>query len=265
MIRQKRYLIVLLALMTVLTACHQRGNSQAGRDESAEAKELLQGIWMDDATEDVVFRMKGDSVYYPDSTSMPAYFKVVGDMLYIGTNASYHIEKHTEHLFWFTGTDGNIVKLVKKDDADEQVFADNTAQVQQYTHVIKRDTVTIYNGHRYHLYIAINPTRYKVVRHTLNADGLDVENVYFDNIIHLSIFEGNREIFSRDFRKQLYQKGVPAQFYSQSVLNDMTFDSVGADGFHVNVSLCTPGDASCYLMEHVISFQGTMSTQLLEY
>ncbi|MBQ1880221.1 MAG: DUF4738 domain-containing protein, partial [Lachnospiraceae bacterium] len=34
--------------------------------------------------------------------------------------------------------------------------------------------VVNYEGKRYHLYIAVNPTKYKVVRHTLNDDGLDV-------------------------------------------------------------------------------------------
>ena len=36
--------------------------------ESREAKALLQGTWMDNETEDVLFRMKGDTVYYADST-----------------------------------------------------------------------------------------------------------------------------------------------------------------------------------------------------
>jgi hypothetical protein len=72
-------------------------------------------------------------------------------------------------------------------------------------------------------------------------------------------------LFSRDFRKQQYQQRVPAQFFQQAVLNNMEYDSADSKGFHMNVSLCTPGDASCYLIEHVISFDGQVSTQLLEY
>jgi len=258
--------LIILCVLTfaIFVGCGQKTADQL--PESQEAKQLLQGIWSDEETESLVFQMRGDSVYYPDSTSMPAYFRVYDDTLYIGSSARYHIEKHTEHLLWFKGGDGELVKLVKDDGEEEQeTFERNKAQILSLTDVLKKDTVVSYNGNRYHLYVAINPTKYKVVRHTLNEDGLDVENVYYDNIIHLSIFNGATQIFSRDFRKQQYQQRVPAQFLEQAVLNNMEYSSVDEKGFHMNVSVCTPGDASCYLIEHVISFDGQLSTELLEY
>ena len=130
---------------------------------------------------------------------------------------------------------------------------------------MKKDTVVFYNGNRYRLYFAINPTKYKVTLNTVNEDGLEVENVYYDNIIHLSIFNGSTQIFSRDFRKPQYEKKVPAQFLTQSILNNMEYDKTDAEGFHVNASLCTPGNASCYMVGHVISFDGKLTTKLLEY
>ena len=99
----------------------------------------------------------------------------------------------------------------------------------------------------------------------MNEDGLEVENVYYDNIIHLSIFNGSTQIFSRDFRKPQYEKKVPAQFLTKSILNNMEYDKTDAEGFHVNASLCTPGNASCYMVGHVISFDGKLTTKLLEY
>ena len=252
-------------LLAVLMGCGQHeGNAEL--PESEEAKQLLQGVWSDEDSEDVVFKMQGDSVYYPDSTSMPAFFRVYNDTLYIGSAARYHIEKHTSHLLWFKGADGELVKLVKGDGEDDnELFAQNKAQILTLAEVLKKDTVVNFEGNRYHLYIAINPTKYKVVRHTVNDDGLDVENVYYDNIIHLSIFQGAKELFSRDFRKQQYQQRVPVQFFEQAVLNNMDYSSIDEKGIHVNVSLCTPGDASCYLIEHVVSFEGQVSTELLEY
>jgi hypothetical protein len=260
------YHIIIWGLLAVfLIACGQQ-KPVAEQEESAEAKQLLQGVWSDVDTEDLVFQMRGDSVYYPDSTSMPAYFRVYDDTLYIGSTARYHIQKHTEHLLWFDGNDGELVKLVKDDGVeDKEVFELHKAQILTLTDVLKRDTVVSYNGNRYHLYVAINPTKYKVVRHTLNEDGLDVENVYYDNIIHLSIFQGDHQLFSRDFRKRLYQQRVPAQFFDQAVLNNMEYSSADEKGLHFNVSLCTPGDASCYLIEHVVSLDGQLSTELLEY
>ena len=263
--RGRGNLIVLLLLCALMVSCGQKNGAAEQAAESREAKQLLQGVWSDEDTEAVIFQLKGDSVYYPDSTSIPAYFKVIDDTLYLGSSARYHIEKHTEHVLWFKTADGELVKLVKGDDDDRDLSAHNKAQILSLTDVLKKDTVVMYEGERYHLYIAINPTKYKVTRHTLNDDGLDVENVYYDNIIHLSIFQGAKQLFSRDFRKQQYQQRVPAHFFGQSVLNNMDYDSIDQNGFHVNVSLCTPGDASCYLIGHTISFDGKVSTQLLEY
>lgn len=257
-------IITCVLTFAIFVGCGQKTADQL--PESQEAKQLLQGIWSDEETESLVFQMRGDSVYYPDSTSMPAYFRVYDDTLYIGSSARYHIEKHTEHLLWFKGGDGELVKLVKDDGEEEQeTFEKNKAQILSLTDVLKKDTVVSYNGNRYHLYVAINPTKYKVVRHTLNEDGLDVENVYYDNIIHLSIFQGAHQLFSRDFRKQQYQQCVPAQFFDQAVLNNMEYSSADEKGLHFNVSLCTPGDASCYLIEHVVSLDGQLSTELIEY
>ena len=257
-------IITCVLMFAIFVGCGQKTADQL--PESQEAKQLLQGIWSDEETENLVFQMRGDSVYYPDSTSMPAYFRVYDDTLYIGSSARYHIEKHTEHLLWFKGGDGELVKLVKDDGEEEQeTFERNKAQILSLADVLKKDTVVSYNGNRYHLYVAINPTKYKVVRHTLNEDGLDVENVYYDNIIHLSIFQGDHQLFSRDFHKQQYQQRVPAQFFDQAVLNNMEYSSADEKGLHFNVSLCTPGDASCYLIEHVVSLDGQLSTELIEY
>ena len=207
--------------------------------------------------------MRGDSVYYPDSISIPAAFKVVGDTLYIGSSVRYHIEKHTEHVLWFRSNDGELVKLVKDADAtDGQTnYERKTPQILSLADVLKRDTIVTYEGKHYHLYVAINPTKYKVVRHTVNEDGLDVENVYYDNIIHLSIYQGAHSLFSRDFRKSFYQQRVPAAFFQQAVLNDMEYVGCDSQGFHLNVSVCMPGDASCYLVEHIVSFDGQLSTK----
>ena len=58
------------------------------RDEAKDdsgAKAMLQGIWVDCESEDVAFKVTGDSVYYPDATSLPSYFRIKADTLIIGT------------------------------------------------------------------------------------------------------------------------------------------------------------------------------------
>ncbi len=258
--------IILALLLFALTSCSQQQKSGTERLENREAKQQLQGVWLDANTEVAVFCMKGDTVFYADSTSMPAYFKVIGDSLYIGKTGCYYIEKHTEHVLWFKSLDGETSKFVKGDNSDlNTVLKQTKSQVLTLTEVLKRDSVVYYNGDRYHYYIAINPTKYKVSHHTQNEEGLDVENVYYDNIIHLSIFKGAKQIFSRDFRKNLYIQKVPDQVLQQAILNNMEFIQVDAKGFHFRASVCIPDDASCYTVGHVISYQGQMTTQTLEY
>ena len=262
------YIIIAATLASLFTGCRRQSVPASEQQESKEAKRLLQGIWMDEESETAVFQMKGDSVFYSDSTSMPARFMVVGDTLFMGPDIRYLIVKQTEHVLWFKTKNGETMKFVKSSNEDiegnEDQFTDKP-QILSLTEVLKRDTVAHYDGERYHLYIAVNPTKYKVVRTVVNEDGLEVKNVYYDNIIHLSIFKGAAQLFSRDFRKQFYEQKVPKNFLTQSILNNMEFSKIDEEGFHLNVSLCMPYDASCYLVETVIGFDGKISTKLLEY
>lgn len=237
-------------------------------EESREAKALLQGTWMDDETEDVLFRMKGDTVYYADSTSMPAYFKVVGDTLYIGSNAGYHIEKQTDHLLWFKNQNGELMKLQKVDDEDLLDAKDDQqpqpVTIQTLKEVLKRDTVVFKDGQRYHCYIAINPTRYKVTYQTVNEDGLSVDEVFYDNIVNICIIKDNRQLFKRDMHKQDYAKQVNGEFLEKAILNDMVFEKVDAEGFHFVASLCQPNGASCYRVDNIVGDNGNIQMKLSE-
>ena len=260
---------LLIIITSVVLTCMLFGcGNNAPQAESREAKAMLQGTWMDNETEDVLFRIKGDTVYYADSTSMPAYFKVVGDTLYIGKNASYYIEKHTDGLLWFKNQNGELMKLVKvneetlKDDVEEE--PQTQTRIQTLTEVVKRDTVVFKDGQRYHCYIAINPTRYKVIYQTVNEDGLNVEEVFYDNIVNISIFKGTNQVFKRDMYKKNYSGQVKSDFLEKAILNDMIFEKTDAEGFHFIASLCQPNGASCYLVDNIITEHGDIHFKLVE-
>lgn len=260
------HIIYVLLLVVGVVSCGQQQKPTEEREESREAKLLMQGVWMDEDTETPVFQAKGDTIYYADSTSMPVNFKIIDDTLYVGSAMRYHIEKQTENVLWYVGANGETQKYVKNSDEDLDLdFKKNVPQILTLTDVLKRDTVVFFNGERYHLYIAVNPTKYKVVHQTVNEDGLDVENVYYDNIIHLSVFHGAAQLFSRDFRKSFYEKTIPARFLQQAILNDMQFAAADAAGFHINASVCIPDESSCYLVEHIVSYDGKLTTKLSEY
>lgn len=227
---------------------------------------MLQGIWIDEETEEVSFRAEGDTIFYPDSTSQASYFCIVHDSLVLG-NQRYFIEKQTQHVFWFRNQNGDIVKLVKSDNpAEQESFVhDNQPKILTYTEVVKTDSVVMYNGQRYHWYLAINPTKYKVTITSYNDNGMEVNNVYYDNIMHISVFQGATQLFSRDFKKQMYTEKIPASFLQQAVLSNMEFSRIDAQGFHFDATLCIPDGASCYRVENVISLKGELTSQLVEY
>ena len=252
-------------LLVFMVACKQKEATSPYRSESKEAKALLQGIWIDSETQNVVFKVEGDTVFYPDSVSQPAYFKIVSDTMIIGVaSAKYPLVKQTENIFWFKNQNGDIIKLEKSsEESDSLNFSDKRPEALTITDTNKRDTVINYDGQRYHCYITINPTRHQVVSSSYNDDAVEVSNVYYDNIAHLSVFQGNTKLFGKNFQKTEFVRFVPENFLEQAVLNNAEYDHVDADGFHFNVTLCTPNAASCYLMEVVISFKGKFSLNLL--
>ena len=261
-----RYGGIVVAVL-LLAGCGGQKSEGSQQEEDREAKALMQGVWVDAETEDVAFRVKGDTIFYNDSTSMPAYFRIVGDSLTFSSGTSYVIEKQTEHIFCFRNQNGDLITLNKLEgeEADSVIVADTTPKVMTYTHQVKKDSVVSYDNARYHWYIAINPTKYKVVLRTYNEDGMEVENVYYDNIMHVSIYNGAQRLYSSDFRKQQYAKLVPAKFLEEAVLANMEFEKADAAGLHFNATLCVPDGASCYLVENVISYKGQMTMKLLEY
>ena len=253
-------------LMALLISCGGQGGSSESAQESREAKAMLQGVWLDEESSEVAFRVKGDTIYYADSTSMPAYFKIVKDSLVLASGTKYGIAKQTEHLFWFVNQNGDIVKLTKSDDAeDEKEFVHDTPKILTYTHQVKLDSVVTYDGERYHWYIAINPTKHKVSKRAYNDDGMEVENVYYDNIMHIAVFKGAQRLYSSDFHKQQYASKVPKDFLSDAILGNMEYSHIDTEGLHFNATLCIPDGASCYMVETVVDYQGKMTMKLIEY
>ena len=71
---------VAISLVAILlAACNSSKNphSSSRQEEDLSAKELLQGIWLDDETESPLMRIEGDTIYYADSQSAPITFKII--------------------------------------------------------------------------------------------------------------------------------------------------------------------------------------------
>lgn len=263
----KNLLFICFMIVLVITGCRDKARSIVAAYENKEAKAMLQGIWINSEMEDVAFKMKGDSIFYPDSTSLPSYFRVMADTLCIGNNSvKYPILKLTNNTFWFRNPNSDVVKLVKSDNPDnERAFIHEKTKPVIVTEKLKTDTIVMYNNERYHSYIAVNPTTYKVVKTVYNDDGVKVDNIYYDNIIHISVFNGAKRLYSRDFNKKMYSSFVPESFLNQAVLSNIEFSRVDAKGLHFNTIICIPDGASCYMLDTRITFDGAMSMELIEY
>ena len=262
-----RYCIIVFLLCLSFVACKQQSadSTKGEMSEDLEAKAMLQGIWIESETKEVSFLAKGDTIFFPDSTSQPSLFRIIGDSLCLGENR-YAIIKQTEHLFYFQNQTGEEVRLEKSgNNEDSLAFVDSQPEILSLNEVLKIDSVVLFGGERYHWYIAVNPTRYKVTKETYNSDGVSVKNVYYDNIIHISIYRGSVCLFSRDIKKQMFTDDVPQQFLEQAVLGNIKYDHVDSRGVHFDVNLCIPDVASCYIVEVLIGFDGQMTKRLLEY
>ncbi len=260
-------MIVLLCGLPFLLGCVKKADTVQAPPEDTQAKELLQGIWLNEDDENVAFRVKGDTIFYPDSTSQPVYFYIYSDTLVMrgASDVKYPIVKQAAHLFEFKSQSGDVIKLVKTSDKSylESFQQRQPVALNQKT-LIKRDTVVDLAGEKYHLYAQVNPTSYKVLKSSLNDDGVQVDNVYYDNIVNLNVFHGAAKVFSRDFHKKDFEKKVPASFLMQAILSDIVYDGIDKDGVHYLAILAMPDSYLSYQVKVTVSLSGHLSIQAVE-
>ncbi len=258
----KSYLIVVLA--AIFSSCGANLKKEALQEEDREAKEKLQGIWLDDNTETAVLKVAGDTIYYADAAVAPVVFKITGDTLttYGAQVNNYKIEKQGEYIFWFHSLVGDVIRLHRaENDADSLSFV-HEQEVPVYTEVIKKDSVVMYNNTRYRGYVYINPSKIKVMRPGVSEEGLSVDNVYYDNIIHICVYEGKRSLFAKDITRQMFKDVIPDDFLQWAILSDMDFMGVDAKGYHYQATVCIPDGASCYVVNIAIDTNGKLSYEL---
>lgn len=257
--------IVAISLGAIIfAACSSNRNPQSSRQETEDlnAKELLQGIWLDEETESPLMRVDGDTIYYSDLQSAPIGFKIIKDTLYTYGNdtTSYKIDKQGKHIFWFHAITDNMIRLHKSEDPNDSLsFVRPEVVIPTYTEVTKRDSVVSFNGTRYRAYVYINPSNIKVVKTTYSEDGISMENVFYDNVMHICIYEGKKSLFASDVTKQMFDKVVPEDFLVQSILSDMRFVNVDRNGFHYQAVIAIPESSIYCIAEITVGFDGNLT------
>ena len=123
---------ILIVLVVSLASCSNRQTGEVSVKEDLIAKQLLQGIWVNDETEMPLMRIEGDTVYYANPQSAPVPFKVVHDTIYIYSNepVAYKIDRQTEYSFWFHSLADEVIKLHKSENAEDSlVFTSREVEV----------------------------------------------------------------------------------------------------------------------------------------
>lgn len=257
-----RYITIVL-LIFLLAACNNAQKQNiSGQSEDLTAKELLQGIWLDDESDNPLMLIKGDTIYYTDTQSAPVYFKILKDTFYTYGNelTRYLIDRQTEYSFSFHSISDNIVKLHKSEDPNDSLtFSVKSAEVIPiYTDVTKKDSVITHNGNRYRAYVYINPSKIKVIKTTYSEDGMSMDNIYYDNIMHICIYEGRTCLYASDITRQNFEKIISPDFLQQSILSDMDFKEIDNQGFHYQATICIPESSVCNIINLLVTFDGKL-------
>ena len=253
------------SLLTILLiACNKtKKQNSLEQSENVKAKELMQGIWIDDESDIPSLFIKGDTIYYANSQSTPVYFKIIKDTLYTFGNelARYQIDKQTEYSFSFHSLADNIVKLHKSEDPNDSLaFSGKPVEIIPiYTEVTQKDSVVFYNGIRYRAYVYINPSKIKVIKTTYSEEGISMDNIYYDNIMHICIYEGRKCLFSSDITKQMLENVISTDLLQQSILSEMNFKNVDRKGFHYQATVCIPESSVCNIADLSVSFDGKLT------
>ncbi|MDO5489133.1 MAG: DUF4738 domain-containing protein [Bacteroidaceae bacterium] len=265
--------IILLGVLCLCSACENRkveAEAEQPQTKPEKKKEYLplddlQGVWVDADSQSPFMWVRGDSVYYADNISVAAQVRLSQDSLWLGQEG-YQVESRGMSRLSLLTLTGNTVSLQKtQHPEDSLLFMLVPAEPVVYTERTDRDTVTFCGEHRLHSYVTVNPTTHKVFRTSYNAEGMAVENYSFDNVIHLSVYEGKKCLFRSNFEKTDFAKFVPEEFLSQAILSDITFGPTDAKGAHFHALVCIPEGTACYMIELTVSLGGEVTMALRDY
>lgn len=272
-------LMCIAVAMIAMSACRrakevqtiQLGDSPDAKQVTPDSKAMsrLEGIWLDGETDEVLLQVRGDSIFYPDTTSLPARFVIYDDTLLIfgASDIRYPILRQSDYAFDYVNVQGDEMHLRRSANPDDSLlFTHRRYAPIVLDQLVKRDTVVFTpSGLRLHLYIDINPTRRKVYRSAYTDNGMQVQQVYYDNIIHISVYDGKRKVFSRDIDKRQFSEMIPTGFLDGAVLSNMDWGKTTDKGTTFHATVCEPEGAKCYVVELHVGLDGELTSELAEY
>lgn len=261
--KSTQYIFLTAIVLLVMAGC--RRGSDTSVNEDHQAKEMLQGIWMDDENENAVFWAKGDSIFYPDSSSQPAKFWIYGDSLYLKGSevCHYKITKQADHLFKFINEMGDEVTLTKDDG---ETLRGQFNVVRPYAMNVLRsmssDTLFYAGGSRWEVKVNVSPTSVPVIKTDYNDVGLEVDNLYLDNKARVTLLFDGVQVYSHEFLKDEFDRYLPKEMVSKSILRDVELSYADASSVYLDVTVGIPDATSSYVIETRIQRDGKISMRV---
>ncbi len=249
-------------LMLCLSACggFSGASSMSDAREDMAAKQMLQGIWLDEATEEAFMDVVGDSIFFAGRNRLPMSFWVIQDSIYfVGHDTlAYKIERQSDYDFWFRTFAGDVVKLQKQTSGGYDISDFQSGDTSYEPQRMEKDSIVFHDGLRYRGYVFINPTSIKVLRTTYDENGIGIDNVFYDNIIHICVYEGANRLYGQDIEKSMFAGQFSSDALSDLILSDMDFTGVDAKGYRYRAVLSAPESPVSYIMNLNISFNGEL-------
>lgn len=258
------YLTVISTVICTLYSCKNTQEPVTEITEDIVAKKKLQGIWTNEYEGNIVFSIHGDSIYYNDSLSTPAKYRVNNDTLYIynQNTEKYPIHKLNSSTLVFINANGDEVTLTKSNETQMLKGERKGTVTLNQGKKLKKDTILTFHDKHYHAYTQVNPTTYKVFIQSRNNDGMNVESIYFDNIVHIALYEGNRRIFGQNISKSDFSKYVPKSYLDQAVLSDIYAEKATDNGVRFVAIITIPNSYTNYHVNIDISSNGQKTFSL---
>ena len=153
----------------------------------------------------------------------------------------------------------------KADDSINSIdFPIQTKKTEAPKEVIQKDQIVFYNNVRYRGYVYINPSQIKVTRPSYSDEGFKLDNVYYDNVIHICVYEGKTKLFGKDIYKKDFSETVPEEFLQWAILSDMEFIGVNENGYQYQATVSIPDEITSYIINLSISKEGNIHYTLKE-
>ena len=265
----RKHSFIFILSLALITSCGSGRSRLESISEDKVAKELLQGVWLDDESNMPLLRICGDMITYVDQDATPVNFKIIRDSIYMlgQDTTAYKIVRQGESVFWLQTDADELIKLHLSDSEDDQYAFNHSSEPLENPIVqkqIQKDSVIIYNNVRYRGYVFINPSKYKVVKTIVDENGIGQEVVFYDNIIHITVYEGTNELYGKDISKQLFADYIDNNILAMSLLVNMDFVDVDADGFHFRAILTVPDSTVTHSLNLIISSQGELTISPIE-